>query len=43
MGERTLVPFDGSPLARRALDRALTSHPDAKVTILYVIDPVLAV
>lgn len=28
MGERILVPFDGSPLARRTLQRAVTKHPD---------------
>jgi nucleotide-binding universal stress UspA family protein len=42
-GERILVPFDGSPLSRRALERAVTMHPDARVTVLYVIDPVYAV
>jgi nucleotide-binding universal stress UspA family protein len=43
MGERILVPFDGSPLSERALDRAVTKYPDAEVTVLYVIDPVEAV
>jgi nucleotide-binding universal stress UspA family protein len=43
MRERILVPFDGSPLARRALERALTKHPDDRTTVLYVIDPMLAV
>lgn len=41
--ERILVPFDGSPLSERALDRVLTHHPDAEITVLYVINPVEAV
>ena len=43
MDDRILVPFDGSPLARRALERALTAHPEATITVLYVIDPVYVV
>ncbi len=43
MGERILVPFDGSPLSQRALERAVTNHPDAQITVLYVIDPLLAI
>ena len=43
MGERVLVPFDGSPLSRRALERALTNPPEDRITVLYVIDPMLAV
>jgi len=43
MGERILVPFDGSPLSKRALERAVTKHSDADITVLYVIDPVFAV
>ncbi|MFB6080847.1 MAG: universal stress protein [Haloferacaceae archaeon] len=43
MDERILVPFDGSPLSERALDRAVTRHPGAEITVLYVIDPILAV
>jgi len=43
MGERILVPFDGSPLSRRALERAVTKHPADRITVLYVIDPLLAV
>jgi nucleotide-binding universal stress UspA family protein len=43
MGERILVPFEGSPLSRRALERALVHHPDAEITTLYVLDPLLAV
>lgn len=43
MDEHVLVPFDGSPLARRALERALRQHPDATITVLYVVDPVGAV
>lgn len=43
MGERILVPFDGSPLSRRALERAVTVHPGARITVLHVIDPIDAV
>lgn len=43
MRERILVPFDGSPLSRRALERAITKHPNDQITVLYVIDPMLAV
>lgn len=43
MDDRILVPFDGSPLSRRALDRAVTAHQDATITVLYVIDPVYVV
>lgn len=43
MRERILVPFDGSPLSQRALERAITKHPDDQITVLYVIDPMLAV
>ena len=43
MGERVLVPFDGSPLSERALERVITKHPDDRISVLYVIDPMLAV
>jgi nucleotide-binding universal stress UspA family protein len=43
MSEKTLVPFDGTPLSRRALERAVTKHRDDRIVVLYVIDPVLAV
>jgi nucleotide-binding universal stress UspA family protein len=43
MGERTLVPYDGSPLSQRALDRAIRHHPEDQITVLYVVDPLLAV
>ena len=39
MVERILVPHDGSPLAERALERAVTMQPDAEITVLHVIDP----
>ena len=41
--DTVLVPFDGSPLAERAVEHAVTHHPDADITVLYVIDPVRAV
>lgn len=40
MGEHILVPFDGSPLSKRALERAVTMEPGAQITVLHVIDPV---
>jgi nucleotide-binding universal stress UspA family protein len=40
MAEHVLVPFDGSPLSRRALERVVTTRPDADVTVLHVVDPV---
>jgi len=42
MVERILVPYDGSPLSQRALDRVLDHHPDADITVLYVVDPMHA-
>lgn len=34
-----LVPMDGSPLSKRALEIVLEEHPNATVTVLHVIDP----
>lgn len=39
MTERILVPTDGSPLSRRALETALAEHPDADIVALHVVDP----
>lgn len=39
MTDRILVPVDGSPLSRRALEVALEEHPDAEIVALHVIDP----
>ncbi|MFC4248974.1 universal stress protein [Natribaculum luteum] len=39
MGDHILVPVDGSPLSRRALEVALEEYPDAEITALHVIDP----
>lgn len=36
--ERLLVPFDGTPLAEKALEYALETYPDAEVTVLHVVD-----
>ena len=33
-----LVPMDSSPMAKRALDHAVTIHPDAHCTVLHVVD-----
>jgi nucleotide-binding universal stress UspA family protein len=38
MVDHVLVPMDDSPLARRALEFALGTHPGAAVTVLYVVD-----
>lgn len=43
MGEHILVPYDGSPLSQRAFERALKKYSDDHITVLYVIDPRLAV
>ncbi|MGM0718353.1 MAG: universal stress protein [Halobacteriota archaeon] len=34
-----LVPMDGSPLSKQALEISLEERPDATVTVLHVIDP----
>ncbi len=39
MADHVLVPVDGSPLSRRALEVALEENPDTTVTALHVIDP----
>ena len=36
--ERLLVAFDGTPLAERALEYALTTYPETEVTVIHVID-----
>ena len=36
--ERLLVAYDGTPLAEKALEHALTTYPDAEITVLHVID-----
>ena len=41
MTERVLVPFDGSPAARRAVEYAHNRFPESKLTLLYVIDPMV--
>jgi nucleotide-binding universal stress UspA family protein len=38
-----LVPMDGSPLAEGALEHVLAEHPDDRITVLHVIDPMEAV
>ncbi len=38
MGERILVPFDGSDHSRRALNRALSVDETTAVVVLYVLD-----
>jgi nucleotide-binding universal stress UspA family protein len=37
MVSRILVPMDDSEMARRALEYALETHPDAEVTVLHVV------
>lgn len=36
--ERILVPYDGSELAQQALEYTIDRHPDAAITLLYVVD-----
>jgi len=38
MTDHILVPMDSSPMAKRALEHALSTRPDTRVTVLYVID-----
>lgn len=38
MSDTVLVPFDGSPLANRALRHTFDRFPDADVIVYYVID-----
>ncbi|WP_226483317.1 universal stress protein [Natrinema amylolyticum] len=38
---RVLVPIDDSDPARTALEHAVTTHPDATITVLHVINPSL--
>ncbi len=42
MADHVLLPMDGSEQARRALEHVLAEHPDARVTVLHVIDPARA-
>jgi nucleotide-binding universal stress UspA family protein len=38
MGEKILVPIDGSPLSFRALRHALERYPDAEIVVYHVVD-----
>ncbi len=35
-----LVPTEGSPLSRKAVDTALTDYSDAEIVVLHVMDPI---
>lgn len=39
MSYHVLVPYDGSESAERGLDRAVERYPEARVTVLSVVDP----
>jgi nucleotide-binding universal stress UspA family protein len=39
MPDRVLVPFDGSPLAERALEHAARNLADAAIVAVYVVNP----
>lgn len=41
MDRHVLVPVDGSRPARAALEHALAQWPDARLTLLYVVDPMV--
>lgn len=41
MTRHVLVPIDGSAPARSALEYALEQFPDARLTLLYVVDPMV--
>ncbi|UWG47537.1 Nucleotide-binding protein, UspA family [Halanaeroarchaeum sp. HSR-CO] len=38
MTVHVLVPMDDSPMAKRALEHALSMHPGGQITVLHVID-----
>ena len=38
MADRVLVPFDGAPLSRRALEWTADQFPEATIRVLYVVD-----
>ncbi|MFA9425111.1 universal stress protein [Natronorubrum sp. A-ect3] len=40
MGQRILVPTEGSPLSMKALEIALTDYPDADIIVCHVMDPI---
>ena len=37
---RVLVPIDGSPQAKKAIDHAVSEFPDDEIVLLHVIDPI---
>ncbi|MFB6354248.1 MAG: universal stress protein [Halobacteriales archaeon] len=39
MSDRILVAYDESPQSRAALEHALSTYPEAEVTVLHVTDP----
>lgn len=39
MDDHVLVPFDGSPAARVAVEHTVERFPEARLTVLYVMDP----
>ena len=40
MTRTVLVPTEGSPLSRKAVETALTDYPDAGIVVLHVMDPI---
>lgn len=40
MQKRVLVPTEGSPLSKKALETALTDYPEAEIFVLHVMDPI---
>jgi len=39
VNRHVLVPVDGSPKSRAGLEHALTTYPDAEITVLHVMAP----
>ncbi|SDJ90649.1 universal stress protein [Natronorubrum texcoconense] len=39
MSRQLLVPVDGSPMSRRALEYAFEEYPDAPIVAIHVLDP----
>lgn len=40
MTQTVLVPVEGSPLSREALEVAMSDYPDAQVVVCHVMDPI---
>ena len=39
MAREVLLPTDGSPLSKEALEHAIDTFPDGNITLIHVVDP----